>query len=295
MFARKTGRAVRRHPSQGGFSLIELMISIVIGFAVIGALLVAYQASVQSGRNNQAVNQMSEDASTALNVMRTQLAMAGYSYPTTISNGKFVHQFSGTRQYLFGCNGGTGFADSSLVLDSLTCAGAPGAGPDTLALAYEIHVDVAGTKAYANGAVASTKQPYDCIGNLLTTSPYIADSHFYLATPAGSSTKALYCRQGGAAAAGQPLAENIVDLQVKYLTAVKTAQQVDSFSDSPSATPSGSWRSVYGVRLCVEVVSTSKMTDANANYAYVDCSDTQKFSTDGRLHRSFTTTVLLQK
>jgi len=282
--------------NQGGFSLIELMISIVIGFAVIGALLAAYIASVQSGRNGQAVIQMAEDASVALNLMRSQIAMAGYGKPSKVNGGKFQTNMS-SNPYLFGCNGGTGFTDSSLALSSLTCGGAAGTGPDSLAVAYEVEVDPSGTGSAANGVVKNAV-PYDCIGNSITAAGavYIADSHFYVAKPANSTNSALYCRQGGAAAAGQPVAENIVDLQVKYLIGTGSVRpaQVTSFSDAPLATPGGSWANVLAARLCVEVVSATPMTDANVNYFYVDCSETRKQSNDGRLHRSFTTTVALQ-
>lgn len=286
-----TSRAVRR---QGGFSLIELMISIVIGFAVIGALLLAYTASVQSGRNGQAVIQMTEDASAALNLMRAQLAMAGYGRPAKLTAGKFSTNMTGN-PYLFGCDAGT-FADPLKPLGSLSCSG--GTGPDALAVSYEVQVDVSGAASAANGVV-NKGVPYDCIGNALTGPPYIADSHFYVAKPGNSTNAALYCSQGGkGTAAGQPVAENVVDLQVKYLmqNAPTRPAQVVSYLDIPGLTPAVGvpWSNVVAVRLCVEVVSTTPMTDANANYFYVDCTEKRKQSTDGRLHRSFTTTVALQ-
>jgi hypothetical protein len=73
-----------------------------------------------------------------------------------------------------------------------------------------------------------------------------------------------------------------------------TDTQAVMFADVPALTPSALWRNAVAVRLCVEVVSTTPMTDANVNYSYVDCTDARKQSTDGRLHRSFTTTVTMQ-
>ncbi len=294
------GGAARR---QRGFSLIEMMVSIVIGFAVIGALLAAYLASVQSGRNTQAGIQMTEDASIALNLMRAQLAMAGYSEPTGIGAGTaFARAYKGSA--IFGCNGGSGFGTTAqnLIDSGLACTGTDGTNPDSLALAYQVQVTTVGGKNYANGVVSAANKPYDCIGNEIVADAagyFIADSHYYLATPAGAAHSALYCRQGAllpGAAAGQPVAENIVDFQVKYLMgAAPRDAQATYFSDAPAPLAGVlAWKAVIAVRLCVEVVSTTPMTDANVNYSYVDCTNTPKTAADGALHRTFTTTVTLQ-
>lgn len=286
-------RGARR---QRGFSLIELMISIVIGFALIGALLIAYTASVQSGRNGQAVMQMTEDASAALNLMRAQIAMAGYGRPGKVKLGKFTTSMT-AKPYLFGCDGGT-FDQLRVPLDSLACKTSSSTGPDAVAVAYEVQVDATGAAASAANGVLGSGVPYDCTGNALPGPPYIADSHFYIAQPANATNSALYCQQGGSKSdtTAQPIVENVVDLQVKYLMSTPAVRpaQVTSYVDTAMPTPGTSWNNVVAVRLCVEVVSTTPITDANANYFYVDCTETRKQSTDGRLHRSFTTTVALQ-
>src|SRR3954454_19721370 len=71
---------------QRGLTLIELMVSLVIGFAVVGALLAAYMASFRSSAHNDATVQVAEDATLALNVIRTQVAMAGYTNMVKVDN-----------------------------------------------------------------------------------------------------------------------------------------------------------------------------------------------------------------
>src|SRR3954470_22957219 len=75
----RTVRPGHRAARQAGFTLVEVMVSLVIGLAVVSALIAAYVASFQSGRHNDAMVQMTEDATLALTVMRQQVAQAGFS------------------------------------------------------------------------------------------------------------------------------------------------------------------------------------------------------------------------
>lgn len=296
---RGRSHAVRRQGgrrSERGFTLIEVLVSTTISFAVVGALLAAYTAAAQSGRSSQAVIQMAEDATLALNMLRTQVAMAGYGTPIDASGPRFKTRY--TASPLFGCNG-AGFADPSAAMDSLRCAmsSAPAA-PDALAVGYEVVVNEADQRRYANSVVSADAEPYDCIGNTLpaTAKAYQADSHFYLATPPGATHPALYCAQGGALVSGQPIAENVVDFQVRYLMAASPHEhQATHFSEAPAPLPGAAspWSNVSAVRLCLEVVSASKFPDAVRD-KFLDCADTPREASDGYLHRAFTTTVFLQ-
>ena len=63
------------------------MVALAIGMAVVGALIAAYLASFASGRHSDALVQITEDATLALNVMRQQVAQAGFSQPHGVGEG----------------------------------------------------------------------------------------------------------------------------------------------------------------------------------------------------------------
>ena len=70
------------------------MVALAIGLAVVGALIGAYLASFPSGRHSDAMVQITEDATLALNVMRQQVAQAGFSQPHGVGGGGLVlHAF----------------------------------------------------------------------------------------------------------------------------------------------------------------------------------------------------------
>jgi type IV pilus assembly protein PilW len=290
-------RGAGRRGAQG-FSLVELMVSLTIGVAVVGALLAAYLAASQSRSNTEAVNQMTDDASIALQILRQQVAQAGYRQPA----GGGASGFRPLKPAIFGCNGGTGFgAGTQGAIDALGACGAATAGPDWLAVSYQVEVEATGAQALGNAVLAPDRVPYDCAGNTLAPvdGAFIADSHFYVARPTTSNRTALYCRQGGTSASvpGQPVAENVVDFQVQYLLAAAGApRQAAYYSDAPDTTPApgSKFDDVVAVRLCVEVTSTLPLADRNQPQSFLNCANLPVAPTDGYLHRAFTTTVTLQ-
>ena len=186
-------RAVR----QAGFSLIELMISLVIGMVVVGAVLAAYLASGSSGRNGRALSQITEDASIAFSVLRSGISMVSYGAPTGVNGGRFVKAYTGPG--LFGCAGQ--FSDTSATMDNLACAVAKG--PNAVAVAYE---------ADQYNSVASGVVPLDCLGNKLTLKAggyYLAYNRYYV------NGGQLFCRGPGNDAAAA-LVDNVVDLRIEY-------------------------------------------------------------------------------
>ena len=296
---------MRRVASRGplaaaGFTLIEMMVALAIGLAVVGALTAAYLASFASGRHTDAIVQITEDAALALNVMRQQVAQAGFSQPHGAGAGGLVlHAFPA----IGGCEAG-GFVDLNAgILASANCkAGEADPGtPDSLEIAYE--GSVLPGKA-SNGILGgpSDTQPLDCLGNSFPKTHdeatgddyWLNDSKFYVAD--GS----LYCH-GPGNPAGAALVQNVETLQVTYGMASDpvgspNAGQVTYYDVAP---PPGSplWADVVSVRLCVQVRSATKVLDARSSPTlggWIDCANAQRTAGDGYLRRSFTTTIVLQ-
>ncbi len=291
---------VRRRVAPAGFTLIEMMVALAIGLAVVGALIGAYLATFANGRHTDALVQMTEDATLALNVMRQQVAQAGFSQPHGAGPGGLVlHAFPAVA----GC-AGAGFADLQQAIGaSGNCrAAAPGpAAPDALEVAYEGSV-LAGHAS--NGILGGSggQQPLDCLGNTFAKTHdeatgddyWLVDSKFYVAD--GS----LWCH-GPGNAAGAALVQNVETLQVTYGMAAAPAGapgagQIVYYGAAP---PPGSplWADVVSVSLCVQVRSAARVLEpasAGTLGSWVDCGNAQRAAADGYLRRTFTTTIVLQ-
>ena len=66
-----------------GFSLVELMISMLMGIVVMAVLLSMYQSNSQSARFKHAVLKVQENGRFATDVIGRTVRMAGYDNPMT--------------------------------------------------------------------------------------------------------------------------------------------------------------------------------------------------------------------
>jgi type IV pilus assembly protein PilW len=288
------GRAPRRSRAQSGFTLVEVMVSLALGLVVVGALLTAWMASSQSGRHTDALVQMTEDATLALGVMRQQAAQAGFSAAHgTAGTGPLLHAFPP----VLGC-AGAGFGDLQAgVLAPVGCASAAGAdAPDAIEIAYE--ASMPGASA-SNGILGGSTgdQPLDCLGNSFPVTHdgangdyYLQDSKFYV------SGGSLYCH-GPGNAAGAAVVQNVETLKVRYGLSLLAGSAQIAYYDAAPAIGSPLWANVVAVSLCVQVRSAARVLADAARPTlgnYVDCAGVRRPSTDGYLHRSFATTIVLQ-
>ena len=274
-------RRVRLGP-QVGFSLVELMISMVIGMVVVGAVLAAYLGAGATTRTSRAMSQITEDASVALSVLRSGIGMAGYSTPIGVAPDKtFLRAYNGPG--LFGCN--TNFEDvgADLIAD-LSCA--VGSGPNAIAVAFEADA--------GNSVVNALNVPLDCLGNAIVANAnptYLAYNRYYV------SDNKLMC-MGPVNDTPDALVDNVVDLKIRYgVPPSPKADHVAFYGDADDvgALPTDpNWAMVKAVRVCVVVASVENVMDADG-ITYRDCDSAEVTPADGdrRMFRAFTTTVVL--
>lgn len=275
--------------SQRGLGLVELLVGLTLGLTVIAVAVTLYLSAGQVYRNTQAVSQMTEDASVALTLLRTQIALAGYSSPTGLdSHGQMTRAFMGPG--LFGCTGGmTSSSIGQSNLSNVACHNDIQQ-PDAIVVRYE-----ADTR---NTLPTSTGTPTDCLGNSApwTDGTYhLADNRYFV------QDNTLSCR-GNGHTVSQPLVDHIVNLQIRYGVSSSSASDPDvptlrflsahelSGSSVPAAT-SPLWRQVKAVRLCVILRSEIEVQDTPMSYA--DCQGVVQTVPDKRLYRAFHTTVNL--
>jgi type IV pilus assembly protein PilW len=287
---RRLRSGLQQRSQQRGLSLIELMVSLLVGMIIVGAVLAAFVASGTSGRHTQALSQMTEDAAVAQTVLRTHLAMAGYSRPLGVNAQKLFRKAQ-TEPALFGCEGA--FDDLSADIGALGCA--PGVDDsDALAIAYEADA--------ANSIVNGTGEPLDCLGNSLQDSKrgvapddyHLSYSRFYVDQPEGAPSKGLYCRGPGSDDA-QALVDNVERLAITY----GVASGVDGTTVARYVTAGELTRSefeqVISVRVCLVVASTGQVQDRVTPYQGCDpfAEATTPAAGDRRMFRAFTSTVVL--
>lgn len=302
-----------------GLSLVELLISMVIGLVVIGAILPAYLTTGTGQSSNAALSQIAEDATLALNILRKQITLAGYSRPFRFSNTGFDRAYPG--RAVVGCDSANFDNPTAATIAELTCTGA--AGNNSIAIAYEADTDNAVMTA------DTIPRPRDCAGNGIAPTlavtggapqHWVAESRFYI-----DANNALRCQGNGQnalpvvsvplTANDVPLVNNIENMRIRY--GVSNNINVTGINSAvvsrPGPTPArfltatqmrttdptgGIWNNVTAVRICIVVRSEQEVLDAVT--PYYDCNAIEATNpavttpTDRRLYKAFSTTVMIK-
>lgn len=287
-----------------GRSLIEIMIALVIGLIVVGAVLTTYLTAGTTGRHSNVYAQMTEDAAVALGLMRNHIAMAGYSRSKGYSSVGLTKFYEG--RAIKACD--DGFSDPQTEdIDALACSS--GSGPDAIAVRYE---------ADSSNSIEVSGKPTDCIGNGIDPTGAgadaynLSDNRFFVATPAGGTAPELFCvGSGGGSAAGklssdpQSLMRNVEDLQLRFGVAGTESvtpsgggspvpvpgKRVIVYANADDLTTVDDWDRVLTVRVCIVLRSEDEVLDAATPYR--NCAGTMTTPGDRRARRAFTSTIVL--
>lgn len=321
-------RTLRSSPYRNrGLSLIELMVSLVIGLVIMIAVVSAYIGASGATRVAEAQARMNEDGQAALTILTQQLRMAGNN-PKQVDYDVATPRnpiYMTTTFIIRGCDGKFSDITSAADINALTCAAGGGTAPDSIAVHYE--ADRYNTVPTTGGS------PTDCLGQalpILTGTPKIwngaasvptnvtftaAENRFYLATSTAVVAPSLYCK-GNGGATPQSLVENVEDLQFAYGTApasaTPTTLAVAGYLNASENTPAGfsiptaagltglpndsaRWAQVVTVRVCVVVRSERPVVQDADSARYIKCDGTvSAASADLRLRRAYSTTVVLR-
>uniref|UniRef100_C5CRA8 Prepilin-type N-terminal cleavage/methylation domain-containing protein n=1 Tax=Variovorax paradoxus (strain S110) TaxID=543728 RepID=C5CRA8_VARPS len=327
---RRKALLLRSHArsSAGGFTLLELLISVTIGLVILAASLSMYVGSSRGSQLSQIETQMNEDGILAINLIQQQLKQAGYSRQIIPGSGATVMgNYAGPA--VRGCDGG--FTDAGAAFGSLTCAtGAAAAGSDAIAIRYEATTD--NTMPSTDASPLAT----NCLGNGINAAtasqvapaPTPAAGNYALADNRYSVTNAstqpmLSCQgseksgTGNVIGTAQPLLSNVENMQILYGVASRpsaelagtydplrhqivsylTATGVDALTSTgvlPNITDDR-WGRVLSVRVCLLMRSDQPVKDVPAGgMSYKNCSNVDVTGTDGYLRRAYVTTVLLR-
>lgn len=274
----------------GGVTLIELLISLVIGMVVVVAVLVSFVDSGKVSRFQTAVGQMNQDAQVALNLLTREVQMAGYVSPGNSLGAPAV----------FGCDGTSGTVpfSSPSAAGAMTCGAATGTTVSALEVVYEADDK---TTVPQGGA----KTPSDCLGTGITVSGgiYITRNRYYVNT-SSSGRKELHCASPAGGGVAQPLVENVEDMQLWYgvTTAAAPTQVIryakagkdGSTANTVNALGAAEWNNVMSVRICLLMRSAEPILTGEDTLTYLDCDSLSKTSTDKYLRRAYFTTATVR-
>ena len=298
----------------GGFTLIELMISLAIGLIMMVVVFSAYLGATIAGRIAEAQGRMNDDAQAALNVLTQQLRMAGNNPAQPDRTDKSRHNpvynpndpstfvvtpasASPSSFSIRGCSQNFSNITSAPRSDTLTCPAGNASSPNSIAVSYEADV--------FNTVPTTSRIPTDCVGsNLAQTQvkfpaenpqgPYfynMAENRFYIDLSPATKVPSLYCRGNGESSVPQPLVENIEDLQFSFgvvkastdaadipAASVSGYLRADELTTNPTlaalSDDSARWAKVVAVRICIVARSEAKVASDLASARYTKCDGT---------------------
>jgi type IV pilus assembly protein PilW len=219
-----------------GRTLIELLISMVIAFIILGAVLLTSIGSSRTNSVNQQMTRLQEDAAVVSHMLTGQLRMAGYSAALALPEVTVAAQVADVithQNYSGPPMGGCENGYNNVITGA--CAGAGAAAPDTAPDSFSViyEGDASSTIPTAAGL------PTDCTGagvaantppsnlNISQTNYSLVENRYFIALDNTTGNLALYCAGSGTGYANaQPIIDNVIDMQVTY--GVSNAPQAGS-------------------------------------------------------------------
>jgi type IV pilus assembly protein PilW len=279
---------ISQFPAQRGFSLVELMISITIGLAMIVFVSSLYLRSKTSYDITDDNSRMQQEARLVMASLGRNLTQSGFGEPITFSGPKLVSSFhrplllpeADRPQALRVCDGG--FTSPASLTDK-SCrggAGAPG---------FEVSYVVPRVPNINTGAGV------DCNGQAVpadTDGEHRVINRYYLSDADSAGVRSLICL-GNGGPGPQPLLSNVEDMRITlgldtsgerrpgaFFTSAQAARDVEGLTVPP-------FSRVVSVGLCLQLTSANRV-DSKSEQRYVDCSGTSVAPTDRRIHMAVT-------
>ncbi|AIY43278.1 Type IV fimbrial biogenesis protein PilW [Collimonas arenae] len=287
-----------RRTGMHGFTLVELMVSLVIGLLLLLFLSSLYFNSRSSSRLNDDNARIQEDGRYALALIGRNLMQAGFGNMQSGTTTDFPPASDPDLKGLTGCN--YGFVTPVAVRP--VCAAAPVPAPS----------DISGPSAFT---VSYTTEPYydatnisgagtDCSGtqavNASSTQGGIVINNFYVDT----KTSTLYCRGNAGTRAPQPVLSNVDNLLITY--DLDTGNQYAPVQSTTDATVAGTadaingnnkvgWDRVVTVTVCLEMHGTNRVVSGATGQSYYKCNATKPtVASDRFLHTTMTRVFTLR-
>jgi type IV pilus assembly protein PilW len=286
--------------TQKGVTLVELMVALVIGLAIVLAALSLYVNATMNARQSRDHAKNSIESSSAIAEMSRQLRMAGYSMTRLVAARSSLDSRPLEGIPARGCDGG--YVDPAA--GNSACTG--GSGPDAIEIAFEADAfsarkSGAAVLDCAGGEVAMSAVPpgtYVVNGGSEPEGRYLIRNRYYYI--AGADGGRLVCVGNGGAipfVASVVVLTGVEDFQVTY-TALRPdgtgvpakARATELLATFPSE--QATWASIQAVHLCLIVASNEARVDVPV--PYVKCDGSVVIPADGRARRRYDTSSALR-
>ena len=300
-----------------GFSLVELMVSMVLGIVVALAALAAFIPSLQLSRSQSSINKLNESGIYTIDMIARQVRFAGYGDWLESSANKqvFAPEYAGKDflatqvsttlgniQSLHGCDGAYSNKTALLNLGCNAPTGAAAATGSGLTIAYQVLSSQAGSGATDLPTTFSNAVGFsgDCAsqstsGASSSVNGVFAVNRIYHDV----ATQRVMCLGNGGVAAF-PIANNVEQFQVLYgvgqlnspLGSVNYSKEnlVAQYVNAQAITDASNWANVNAVQICILSVGErgSAIQTAGVNNFVLDCAGNPVVTSDGRLRRAYT-------
>lgn len=303
---------------QGGFSMIEMLISVAIGLLVTGAVLYTVSTAGVSGRKQEVQSTMHDLGNLAMVQLGEHLRMSGFSIPASeVAAGDM---FELGEKSVFGCQAGfaPGQGNQPWNWATQTCEGnrANTAASDAIALRFQLQPGGRNWDCLGNAVIDSLTAAGMPNTNGLLVADEIQERFYVRTTGTASGNPGLFCSSSINPGVEQLVADNVDQMRIHYgVSAINdAAQELNRAFDAtaligrttkyyrasemaddctPGALPDNSWCAVNTVQVCLVMRSNDNVND-EANTPYVDCEGTVRYANDRRLRQAFTMTVAIR-
>ncbi len=218
-----------RLPREKGFTLIELMVTLLISAVLLGAIYENYLASQRSYRLLDGLSQLQENARFSMYMLGANIRTAGYRTDTEVADiAAFpVAGAAAPSLAVFGASGQvvTGSNNDAAVTAILD-------GSDSVSIRYQGNID------------GTTR---DCLGAVVAAGT-VAVNTFYVDT-----ANELQCNNG---ANDFPLADGVENMQVLYGLDTDGDEAADVYQNA-AGIAGNAWRNVVSVRIAMLLTSVN--------------------------------------
>ena len=267
-----------------GFTLIELMVSMVISLFLIGGVINIYLTSKQTSEAREELSSIDDNARAAIRILTQTIEHAGYATPVHIDFDDYIVGTGVTVNAGICAGGGGNITDSTLILDS-----------------HDGATDVITVTALADAASAGGAISRDCSGQALAVAcqyPNAANldgtkiyNSFFIQVPAGETEPSLFCN-GSVAATSVRMAEGVEDMQFRYGINTTGDLAADKYLTAAQMTAS-LWQSIVSVQVALLVRSSKNVRNINESHTF-QLLDKTVTTNDRRQRAVFTTEILLR-
>ncbi len=280
----------RNRLHNGGFTLVELLVSVVLALLLTGAITSVFLGSRQSFRTGEGVAQVQEQGRFASLLVAPVVRQAGYlNDPINQIDPTTIFQAPLNKFAVFGWDNSQPGAGLYANFDPTTNAYV--AGTDVLAVSF----------MGRNATIPVADTPLkSCMGDDITDTQ-VAVNIFYIAQPAGETTPSLYCYRSisptainanaAANTSAQPLVPGVSGMQILY--GIDTDPTPDGNANRyVTAAAVTDWTLVSSIQITFTIDSTDQ-TEIGRTDSAVTAVGVNGVN-GGRIRRTFNTTIQIR-